>query len=271
MKILCPTDFSETAENAIGYAAKFAHQTGAELTLFNVQSLLELNTLEFVRGSSLRVEAYKELLEEESLRVSKTFKIACYAEVQPSSVSLTQTIADHAKGYDLIIMGTKGTANLFQFLSGSHAYKAASKTNVPALIIPSGCLYSEVKNVVYAVDYLRERKLPIQQLIPIINALKAQVTVLQVVEEAQSKDMEDELMELQSILQQRCREKLTLQFETIRSSEISTSIDKYIRKTQPDALALCTVDRNYLEKLFHKSVIQNLSSVSKYPLFVFHV
>jgi hypothetical protein len=40
-KILCPTDFSETAHNAIAYAAKLAKATNCELTLLNVQSMFD--------------------------------------------------------------------------------------------------------------------------------------------------------------------------------------------------------------------------------------
>lgn len=40
-KILCPTDFSETAQNAIAYAAKLAQTTEAMLVLFNVQSIFD--------------------------------------------------------------------------------------------------------------------------------------------------------------------------------------------------------------------------------------
>lgn len=269
-KILCPTDFSETAQNGIVYAAKFAHHIGAQLTLFNVQSLFNITPLDVVQGKIHRVEEYKELLEEQSYQISITFKISCYAEVQPTSTSLTKTIADKATGYDLIIMGTNGADDLFHFLSGSHTYNAVLKTNVPAILIHSGCMYSEIKNMVYAFDYLRERKLPVHQLIPLLNMLKAELTVLQVMEEAYSKELEDYLKELQEVLQNDYDGDIKLLFATIRSSSVATSIDDYIRSKQPDALAVCTVNRSLLQSLFHKSVIKSLSSLSEYPVFVFH-
>lgn len=269
-KILCPTDFSETAQNGIVYAAKFAHHIGATLTLFNVQSLFTITPFDVVNGKIQRVEVYKDMLKEQSYQISITFKISCYAEVQPTSTSLAKTIADKATGYDLIIMGTNGADDLFQFLSGSHTYNAVLKTNVPAILIHSGCMYSEIKNIVYAFDYLRERKLPAQQLLPMISTLKAQLTVLQVMEESFSKELDDYLKELQEVLQNEYDGAIKLQFDTIRSSSIAPSIDDYIREKQPDALAVCTVNRNFIQSLFHKSVIKGLSSVSEYPVFVFH-
>lgn len=269
-KIICPTDFSETAQNGIVYAAKFAHHIGAQLTLFNVQSLFNITPLDVVQGKMQRVSAYKDLLEEQSYEISSTFKISCYAEVQPTSTSLAKTIAEKATEYDLIIMGTNGADDLFQFLAGSHTYNAVLKTNVPAILIHNGCMYSEIKNIVYAFDYLRERKLPVKQLLPFISMLKAQLTVLQIMEEAYSKELDEYLKELQEILQNEYEGSIELQFDTIRSSTIATSIDSYIKNKQPDALAVCTVNRNFIQTLFHKSVIKNLSSISEYPVFVFH-
>src|SRR5204863_4394030 len=109
----------------------------------------------------------------QSLAITNTYKIPCYAEVQPSATSLAKTIADKANGYDLVIMGTNGADNLFQFFYGSNAYNAILITNIPVLLIPESCPYTEIENIAYAYDYLSERKLPIQQLIPLISMLEA--------------------------------------------------------------------------------------------------
>ncbi len=269
-KIICPTDFSDTAKNAIAYAAKVSQLMGAQLTIFSVQNTFDLTKLEIISRNGLTIEAAKELLENECREISKTFKISCNAVVQTSITSLADTIAEKAAAFDLIVMGTNGADDIFQFFSGSNAYKATQKLNVPALIIPAGCMYSEIKKIVYAFDYLRERKLPLDQLIPIVKGLPAQLIVLQIMEEAPSVQMEEDLNELQIILQHHYEEKVTLQFETIRSSQITTSINHDIAETHPDALAVCTINRNFLESLFHKSVIKNLTNISEYPLMVFH-
>ena len=89
-------------------------------------------------------------------------------------------------------------------------------------------------------------------------------------EEGYSKEAEDDLKELQFIIRTIYGDDVTFKYDTIRSSNVVESINSYILRQQPDALALCSVHRNILEKLFHKSVIKNITSVSSYPLFVFH-
>ncbi len=166
-KILCPTDFSDSAQNAIAYAAKLAHRMGAQLTLFNVQSSLENLPLEIIGTKSSKVKAYEKLLDEQSFEISRTFKISCYAEVISTAASLSKTIAYKANGYDLLVMGSDGADDFVQFFLGSHSYKAVVEVNVPALVIPAGCIYSEIEDMVFAFDYLRERRLPITTIDPI--------------------------------------------------------------------------------------------------------
>ena len=268
-QILCPTDFSSTAHNAIAYAAKLAQVLEARLVLLNVQSIFELMP-QGAEKENRNIRFVADSLQEQSREVSKAFRISCYAEVQPASASLTTTIAEKGKEYDLIVMGTNGPDDVYQFLTGSNAYNASIKSSVPVLLVPEGCSYSEIKTVVYAFDYLRERKLPLAQLKPWVKAFGSELSVLQVMEEAYSEEAEDELKELQFISQTLYAEDIKLTFDTIRSYEIAESIHSYVLRTAPDMLALCAVRRNLLERMFHNSLIRNISTVSTYPVFIFH-
>ena len=201
--------------------------------------------------------------------MSKAFRISCTAEVEASISKLSSVIREKAKNYDLIVMGSDGAGDLYQFFGGSNAYNAITKSEVPVLVIPAGHVYTEIRKVVYAFDYLRERKLPLARLLPWIKALGCELTVLQVMEEAYSKEAADELRELQFIIRNMYGDDLNYKYDTIRSSDIVESINSYIAKNQPDALALCSVHRNPAERLFHRSVIKNISGSCTYPLFVF--
>lgn len=166
-------------------------------------------------------------------------------------------------------MGSDGPDDLYQFFGGSNTYNAITKSDVPVLVIPAGHVYTEIKKIVYAFDYLRERNLPLTRLVPWIKALKCELTVLQVMEEAYSKEAEDDLKELQFIIRNLYGDDLSYTYDTIRSSDIAQSINSYILRNQPDALALCSVHRTLAERIFHKSIIRNISTVCNYPVFVF--
>jgi nucleotide-binding universal stress UspA family protein len=269
-KILCPTDFSKAAHNAIAYAAKFAQATNSELTLLNVQSLFDFTPMELFQGKEASLATVAAQLEAQSLEVEKVFKILCYAEVEPTIRKLSAVIHDKAQQYDLIVMGSNGADDLYQFFGGSNAYNAAIKSETPMLIIPSACGYSKINSMVYAFDYLRERNLPLKKLIPFIKTTNCELTVLQVMEEAYSKEAEDELKELQFIISSYHGDEIKYKYDTIQSSEKGRAINSYISRNQPDALAMCSKHRNLVSAIFHKSVIKNVSAVSDYPLYVFH-
>jgi nucleotide-binding universal stress UspA family protein len=269
-KILCPTDFSEAAQNATAYAAKLAQVTHCHLTLLNVQSVFDLTPAEVVRGKEITIEFVNERLEAESVQIGKSFKISCDTDVEPSARRLSKVIADKAKDYDLIVMGTDGPADLYQFFNGSNTYNAVVQSETPVLLVPNGYVFSEIKTITYAFDYLRERDLPMDKLIPLVTALKSELTILQVMEESPSEVADEDLKDLQTIIRNFYRNKVTFNFDTIRSEEIPQSINSYILRNQSDALALCSIHRNLLQRLFHKSVIKSLTAYCNYPVFVFH-
>jgi nucleotide-binding universal stress UspA family protein len=269
-KILCPTDFSETAQNAIAYAAKLAKATGSSLTLLHVKSVFDFSLAEITDAKHISTTRVADELEAQSKEISQIFKISCYADVVSRISKLSNVIKDEANGYDLVVMGSNGVDDLYQFFSGSNTYNAIVKSNTPVLLVPPGCTYSEVKNVVYAYDYLRERNLPLTHLAPFVKALSCRLTVLQVMEEAVSKDAEDDLKELQFIFKTYGSEGINYEYDTIRSSEVPQSINSYILRNQPDVLALCSVHRNLIEEIFHKSIVKSISAISNYPVYVFH-
>lgn len=270
-KILCPTDFSDAAFNAIAYAAKFVQATGAELILYHVQSLTERMIQEVIFSNSISTPNLLRELQGISRELSITFKISCYADVEASRETLAKTIERKASDYDLIIMGTGGDDDLFDFLAGSNTYNVIRKSKIPVLVVPPKCTYSRIDKIVYAFNYLRERSLPLEQLIPWIEILKCELTVLQIMEEAQSTEVDNELRELQSIVSD-SQSGVQISFDSTRTSNVSEGISTYIGNKGFDALALCTHHKTFLENLFHKSVIRkNIGSqTSNFPLFVFH-
>ncbi len=267
-KILCPTDFSETSYNAINYAAKFAQNSNYDLTLLNVQSLFDFTPVEFVTGKQLTIKATSERLKDLCSEVSKIFKLRCTPEIEPTYNRLSTVISEKASHYDLLVMGSNGADDLYQFFMGSNTYNALTKSTTPVMVIPDGHLYTEVKKVVYAFDYLSERRLPMAPLLKFLQPMEAELTVLQVMEEAYSEEAAQDLKELQFILETQAAGH-PFKYETIRSADVAGSIDDYIRKTEPDILALCFQHRNLLESIFHKSVIKKISAYSLYPVFVF--
>lgn len=260
-RILFPTDFSDSASNALKYAGRYVKENNAELVLYNAYGVLEPQYLED------RIDRLEDLANE----VSNSYKINCRAIAEPTFGDSSKHINNIAESYDLVLMGTKGTDNCLQSLMGSNAYNTMLKADVPFLIIPSGFKGTTIANAVYAYNYSKEQRLPMQQLLPFLASLhKKSLTVLRVIE----KDIDSNfkiLAETSAPFLQSMNEGVELKFESLYSfKKIAESIHQCMTRLDTTALCLCTQRRGVFEHLFHKSVIKEISAIANYPLFVFH-
>ncbi len=267
-KILCPTDFSETAAQAIEYAAKLCKTIDAELTLLNVQSVLSLPPVEVIKGKFLATEPIRERLEDLSYQVMEAFKITCLTEVQPSNQSLSDIISSRARDFDMIVMGTNGADDYSQFFFGSNSYQVARASSVPVVLIPSGCGKLDINNMVFAFDYEGQQKPPIEQVTEWTTLLNIKVTILQV-KDHYSREVEVNSKEIEEN-HKVYTDHMGVDFDTVYSDEVVDCINHYVLQKKADALALCTIDHGLIKSLFHKSIIKALSSTVNYPLFIFH-
>jgi len=268
IKILCPTDFSDAADNAVAYAAALAKKTGAELTLFNVQSIMSLPVIEIFKDKVLAVQPIVEKLEAQCNQVMEVFNITCLAEVQPENGLLVDIITKQSKDFDLLIMGTNGADDYNDFFFGSHSYQVAIESLIPVLLIPSACRYKAITAMVYAYDYEREQLLPMFQLAKWAELVEAKITVLQV-KSHYSRDVEvsSEAVEATIVNSNALPD---VKFDTVYEDDAFTGVQGYFVKNEYDALSICSVQHSFITKIFHKSLLKELSSGANYPLFIFH-
>lgn len=269
-KILCPTDFSYAAHSGIAYAAKLTQAVNGELTLLNVQSLYDYTPAEILRGKAMTFASAADRLEDQSREVSTAFRISCSSRVEPSGRKLSTVISNIGKEYDLIVMGSDGPDDIYQFFSGSNTYNALIKSETPLLLVPEGYVYRPIHEVAFAFDYLHEEKLPITRLLPLIKVLKCRLTILQLLPEGYSRTEEEYITEQQDLIRNFYGDELPIRYETVFGSDAVSGIHSWILNNDPDVLALCSVHRGLIGRLFHKSVIKHLTAYSSYPVLVFH-
>ncbi len=268
INILCPTDFSETADHAITYAANLAKVVGAKLTLLNVQSVFSLPTVEVIKGKFLATDPVRERLEEKSYQIMRDFKITCLSEVEPSNKRVSDIIADRSKDFDLIIMGTLGVRDLYEFFFGGRAYQVAKESSTPILLIPEGYNYLDISSIVYAFDFEGEKRLPMKQATIWVKTLAAKITILQVKKHYDRK-AEVNSQEIQNSIKA-ANDSIDIQFETLFSDELTQAINSFILRRKANAVALCSKDHSILKTFFHESVIKELSFTATYPILVVH-
>lgn len=267
--ILCPTDFKDASINAVKYAAKLAQQSGATLTLFNVQSLFELTPGEALMGKRYNLENAAQALDDACEEVRHVFRISCRSQVVAANTSVSSVIGAYGPDYSLIVMGTDSPDEWFSFMQGSNTYQTIRKTSAPLLMVPGSVGYQTIDRILYAIDLTASDSIPMEQAVDFARNFRCHITLLQV-SEGYRREQEVALDRMVKSVREKYKEQVLFSFETIFDADVVVALGTQMKKSNSDVLAVCSLNRNFLERILHKSVIRQLSHVANYPILVFH-
>ena len=136
--ILVPVDFSDCSRKAMNYAASFAKQFNADITLLHVvvsvplppqMLVFEAETL----SAKYHEQAARQLSEWRQEIVSEA---AVKANVRPGTAAHQEIInAAHECNCDLIVIGSHGRSGLARMLTGSTAERVVRHAPCPVLVV----------------------------------------------------------------------------------------------------------------------------------------
>ncbi len=163
-KILVPTDFTPTAENAIETARLLAKKNGAEILFLNVIEINSGESLNTTGGASAGASFADGILIQESIKrseqemvrlvdVSKFQGVTANYEIKLGNPfrHIFSAIDDHS--IDFIVMGTKGASGLSEIIIGSNTEKVVRKAKCPVLSIKESLNENTFKDIVYATNF----------------------------------------------------------------------------------------------------------------------
>lgn len=136
LKILCPCDFSLVALQGAEFAGLIANRIDAEITLFYVQPSVWPEAIfqePEVEESMEYIESRLALISE---NISLNFKIECTHELLRTTDAIDHCIAMLSSRFDLIVMGTNGIDDIFDYLFGTNSFHVSKLANCPVLLIP---------------------------------------------------------------------------------------------------------------------------------------
>lgn len=266
-KILCPTDFSPTAENAFKYALKLAKDIDAKVDAVNVYSL------PFAAESNMPPEYYYQMLGEKEKTVMEKLSHFTSGQINgnfgnaiaKNGIFIYRDITDLAQTeqYDLIVMGTKGEHNTFEKIMGSVTTDTMMNAPCPVLAIPEFAKYEQVKSIAYATDFAPKDEHAVEQLINISKILNAKVHFVHIETEPAIGDMK-EMVEIDHYPFE------STDFSLLNQSSVMLGLDEFIEKKDVNLLALFIPRRKLWERLFHRSFTKKMTFHSRTPLLVFH-
>jgi nucleotide-binding universal stress UspA family protein len=160
--ILLPTDFSDTANNAIKYGLEIAKALKTDVVLFHSNHVP-------VIAPNTPVGVYDNLMINDEKRQKESLiklKDKIYAEMSLTEEEVpvrciiklgfaVDEILDFSQEDDigLIVMGTHGASGLQKAIIGSNVSSVIKSSKKPVLSIPSGSVFQGIKKIALATDF----------------------------------------------------------------------------------------------------------------------
>lgn len=273
-KILFPTDFSETANNAFIYALKLAKSIEAEIYVLNtyempvisttsagqpelIQSVynsIELNHFESYKKEVPKLRAIAEDIACNDIKLTFIFE-------EGIMLSILQKIINE-ENIDFIVMGTNGNSGFEKKLLGSNTVHVMENVDIPILSVPRKAVFKRLNNFGFATMLRESDKAGLKQIIKIADGLHADMKVLHVLRREDPKAMQ--------VLDNWKKEfnDSNVSFHTVLNEKLDESVFFFIDDQLIDVMCIVKRHLNFFEKLFSSSLSKQLSYHADVPVLV---
>jgi len=271
--IIVPTDFSDGAFKAIEYAVNFAKDFGGRLIICHAFELP-------AQGISVMIDISAELEKNAKVELRKLEnKINNSLSTEGISIEyiallgdlneVLKTLTEQYKA-NLVIMGTKGESDLASKLFGTNTVSAIKRCKVSLLVIPSKASYKPIKNIAFAIDYLRpasDNTLKILRSIALHNHSK--LSLINVHTDGEIGEFMASVKEMQQWYQKQL-DGVNIDFVFIENYMIEDGVFDFIRHNSIDMVAMITRKHGFFDKIFKKSISAELALHTDIPLLTMH-
>lgn len=274
--VLCPTDFSDVATNAIAYASEIAKQLKGRLHLTHILYptymgmspdgifLPDIGMEDVKNISNNRLQVLADELRLGGVTVTVSTEYGFWD-------SVLSDLQDRVKP-DLLVTGTKGAGSIFTArLMGMNTLTMVDKIDCPVLAVPLDFKFSKMSNIVYATDYQFEDIDHAEFVVKLAKHNSAQIDFVHV--SASNKDVgsDKELMEwFKDMVQKQLKYSKTM-FSIVIDSDTEDALEGYALNQNVDLLCVSMRHRSALQQFFSHSHTHKFIVDAVVPILVFHL
>jgi nucleotide-binding universal stress UspA family protein len=268
-KILCPIDFSNASLNGLEHAAQWAKILNASLSLLYVRTSIWPEAIQLdreVQESNEDIQARLELLSKSTI---DELGVSCHFHFESTTLTFEESAAAHTRLSDLVVMGTNGADNYYQYFFGSNSFHLIEKSKCPVLIIPETYKFRPIQLIVYGYDPDTNPLFRIDQLKKLAHPAGAAVKVLHLGEKNRLEIIHRELEVLSDAITAKTPMAVNWSYHSQNTSDVSMALNQFVKETDADVLALSFHHRSLIEKIFKENTIKKISAIADHPVFVF--
>lgn len=272
-RILCPTDFSKNAQNAIEYAVKlFKNETCVFYILntynaepYTMELAIARDLEEFREKSISGLRVILEWLSHDDNSRNHEFHVVSECG---NLLDIIKTMVDK-QDIEMVVMGTQGATNSRIEIFGSQTVLAMEEIrNCPVLAIPSKTIYKEIKEIVFPTDYRTTfKRREFQYLVDIAKMSNSSIVVLNVVNNNESLD-EDQVNN-KNLLKDYF-EDLDYSFHTLKNKDVQAAINSFIESRGSDMVSFINRRHSFFGMILSRPMVKNLNYHTGIPVLALH-
>ena len=259
--IIAPTDFSPASLNAVNYAADMAVATNAELLILHATELpFDKN---FFSDTYEESEIEKTLIElKKKLLKTTQNKIIIKAKQLAGTIENELIKICAYKSPFAVVMATHGASLRKLLFVGSITVYLSRNLKYPVIVVPENVHFKPVHNIALATDLKNIDELPVEKILSVITAFKAQLSLVYVYS---GKEDLNEYAAEKSALHAHFKE-LNPAFHFVQNDNVQSGIVSFAEKNNIDIIL--TFPKKHT--LFHSSESKQLIFHSPVTVMTLH-
>lgn len=271
--ILVATDFSQSANNAVDYAAHLAESLQAKLLLFHAYNVpvivsevpIMMPNLEEVEKDS--VKRLKHLQSKLKTLLNNAIEIDFYCTCGFAVDEIKNYTEKHA--VDFIILGMQGAGALAEKLIGSVTSTLIHETKIPVICMNHKNHFKPIKKIVFACDLGEFNNTHIFEPIKkFVHSFHAKLFILNVFNKNHSEPTITEAvagLKLDQLLAD-----VNHQLCYVENDDVVDGINEFVKEHAIDLLIMMPRHHSFLNKLFNEPHTKKMAFHSLVPLMTIH-
>jgi len=276
MKILLPTDFSETARNAMEYALNFFKGESCTFYFLNIYTAGNYTTGDLWQASGeesvydalllnkkIKLEVLIDQLEQEYR--NKKYKFKGIADYDEFTDAINQVV--ELNEINFIVMGTEGAKGVKELVFGTHTQNVIHKVDCPILVVPKGIVFKGFKKILLTLDY--DYKFNLSVIKPLIRLMTKHKTSLDILRMKKEDANSDDLVKEEKKIERSFK---GTKHKIHMISEVHTveAINSLVQAMRIDMNVISAKKELFLDRVLYGSSVSKIINRSRIPLLVLH-
>lgn len=272
-KILFPTDFSDTAQNAFRYCLRIADTYKASIELLHV-IYPEYQGMDIpimaTKAMKDKAEAAKVVLQEfvdnglAQVQAGYQFKevpsINSAVEIGGAATVIADVVERDA--IDLVIMGTRDTHSAFEKTFGSVTTSVIERVPCPVLVIPEEAELKKIDIIAYATELEESEPYHIWKASQMLEPFHP---ILRIVHIGKNQDSTEKMGDLEDFFTQNAPA-LQVTFHNVEGNVVIDKLEEFSETYDIDVMIMYAPHHNFWQRIFQQSTTKRMALQTKIPV-----